>query len=96
MQATFLKAAELASGLGAIMLGAGLALISPDVLRAYAAPILVVGLAVHGAGMTVKYRLEGRTGPTLWWECALFWLCWIFLIGLTVWMSVILVGSRTN
>jgi hypothetical protein len=90
MQANLVKAAELASGLGAIVLGAGLALIAPDVLRAYAAPMVAAGLVAHGAGMTLKYRLEGRQGAPLWWERVLFWLCWACLIGLTIWMAVML------
>jgi hypothetical protein len=50
-----LKAAELASGLGAIVLGAGLALVLPDWLRNYAPPLLVVGVVVHGLGMSLSW-----------------------------------------
>ena len=81
------KGAELASGLGAIVLGAGLALVLPDWLRAYAMPLLVGGVLVHGAGMTLKYRLESRDGPLVWWERALFWLCWACLAGLGIWIG---------
>ena len=83
-----LKAAELASGLGAIVLGAGLALELPDWLRAWATPLLVGGVVVHGLGMTLKYRLEKRQGPLSWWDRALFWLCWACLAGLGLWMAV--------
>lgn len=65
------KSAELASGLGAIVFGAGLALVLPDWLRAYALPLLVGGVLVQGAGMTLKCRLENHEGPPLWWERAL-------------------------
>jgi hypothetical protein len=81
------KAAELASGLGAIVLGAGLALALPDWIRVYAIPLLVGGVVTHGLGMTLKYRLESRAGPPLWWETALFWLCWASLIGLAAWLA---------
>ena len=67
-RSTAAKGAELASGLGAIVLGAGLALVLPGWLRAYALPLLVVGVLVHGAGMSLKYRLESRGGPPVWWE----------------------------
>ena len=82
------KAAELASGLGAIVLGAGLALVRPDGLRAYALPLLAGGVLVHGVGMTLKYRFETRGGPPLWWERALFWLCWACLAALGLWIAV--------
>ena len=81
------KAAELVSGLGAIVLGAGLALVLPDWLRNYALPLLVTGVVVHGLGMSLKYRLERRDGPPLWWERTLFWLCWACLAGLVVWIA---------
>ena len=75
------KAAELTSGVGAIVLGAGLALILPPWLREYGVPLLVVGLVVHGLGMSLNYRLESRDGPPLWWEQALFRACWACLVG---------------
>lgn len=88
-----LKAAELASGLGAIVLGAGLALLAPQLLERHALVLLAVGLGVHGVGMTLKYRLEHRAGQPLWWERLLFWLCWISLTGLAVWMGAKLLAG---
>lgn len=85
-QSAAAKRAELASGLGAIVLGAGLALVLPEWLRRYALPLMVGGALVHGVGMTLKYRLESRDGPPLWWERALFWGCWACLAGLGVWI----------
>jgi hypothetical protein len=69
------------------VLGAGLALVLPPWLRSYAAPLLAAGVVVHGIGMTLKYRLESRQEPPLLWERALFWLCWVCLVGLAVWIA---------
>lgn len=82
------KGVELASGLGAIVLGAGLALVLPEWLRRYGVALLIGGALVHGIGMTLKYRLEQRDGPSLWWERALFWLCWACLAALGLWIAV--------
>jgi hypothetical protein len=88
------KGAELASGLGAIVLGAGLALVLPESLRRYATLLLIAGVIVHGLGMTLKYRLEARDGPPLWWERALFWLCWACLAGLGIWITAAALATR--
>ncbi len=87
-RSTATKGAELASGVGAIVLGAGLALVLPEWLRGHALPLLVAGVLVHGGGMTLKYRLERRDGPPLRWERALFWLCWACLAALGLWIAL--------
>lgn len=87
------KGAELASGLGAMVLGAGLALVLPQGLRTYAVPLLLGGALIHGLGMTLKYRLEAREGPPLWWERLLFGVCWASLAGLGIWIAMGLLAS---
>jgi hypothetical protein len=88
MDRTKLKAAELASGLGAIVLGAGLALVRPDLLEGLAVPLLAIGVLVHGAGMTLKLRFERQEATVPRWELALFWLCWVSLVALGIWLAV--------
>jgi hypothetical protein len=82
------KAADLASGLGAIVLGAGLGMLAPGVLGGLAIPLLVIGILVHGAGMTLKHRLDGQGRQPLWWETALFWICWICLAAIAAWLLI--------
>lgn len=82
------KAAELASGLGAIVLGAGLALLAPDALRGLALPLLAAGVVVHGAGMSLKHRLERQKRQPFRWETTLFWICWVCLGLIGVWLLI--------
>lgn len=88
------KGAELASGLGAISLGAGLALVLPEWLRRYGVALLIGGAVVHAVGMTLKFRLEQRNGPPMWWERVLFWLCWLCLAALGVWLAADFVAAK--
>jgi hypothetical protein len=88
------KGAELVCGLGAVVLGAGLALVLPQWLRSYALLLIAGGVITHGLGMTLKYRLEARDGAPLWWERALFWLCWGCLAGLGIWLAAAALSAR--
>ena len=47
-QATFARKAELLSGVGAVVLGGGIALMWPDVLFPFATQLLIVGIALQG------------------------------------------------
>lgn len=76
MKLTTSRKAELLSGLGAIVLGAGLALVAPLSLKDHAWWLLGIGVIVHGAGMTLKYRLESSSALIGNWDRFLFWLCW--------------------
>lgn len=82
-----LKGAELTSALGAVVIGAGLALLLPQWLRGHALLVLATGVLVHGVGMTLKHRHDSRSAPLLWWERALFWLCWVCLGLLVLWIA---------
>ena len=75
------KRAELLSGLGAIVLGAGLALLAPERLERFAWFFLIAGGMAHGAGMYMKHRFEAKTGaPIPNWETVLYWICWVLLL----------------
>jgi hypothetical protein len=71
-----------------------LALVLPEWLRTYAWPLLLGGSVVHGVGMTLKYRLESRQDAPLWWERALFWLCWAGLAALGLWLVAAAITAR--
>ena len=52
------KGAELLSGVGAVVLGAGLGLLFSNLLKPFTVPLLIVGLLTHAWGMFDKHRLE--------------------------------------
>ena len=84
-----LKRAETTSTFGAGILGAGIALLAADLLRSYAVPFVVIGLAMHAWGMFDKHRLESGTAiPRVWWAEALYWGCWAALVALGVYVGL--------
>ena len=84
-----IKGAELLSGIGAVVLGAGLGLLFSDLLMYYTTPLLVVGLLTHAWGMFDKHRLESPTsGGRLWWVELLYWVCWVALLILIMYMTL--------
>ncbi len=90
--ANSLKLAEVTSGIGAGVLGAGLALLLPAAVAAYALPILILGMLMHGWGMLDKHRLETtHDAPRPRWAEVLYWGCWLALVGLG---SVVVMGLR--
>lgn len=74
------KRAELLSSLGAMVLGAGLALQFGGSFAAHAEAIIGVGLLAHAIGMFRVHQAEraASQGRIAWVE-ALYWLCWILL-----------------
>jgi len=84
-----LKRAELLSGVGAGVLGAGLALLFARPLARYAVLFLLLGLLSHGWGMYTKHRLELAEGVQLpRWAAWLYWLCWVLLVALGLYIAL--------
>ena len=75
-----LKIAELTSGLGALVLGIGIGAFFSVKLVQYSVLIMFVGGFAHAWGMFDKNRIEKYLKKSnVWWESALYWLCWILL-----------------
>ena len=82
-----LKRAELLSSVGAGVLGGGLALLVGAKIAPYALLVVIVGLVMHGGGMYEKHRLERASSTrTIWWAEALYWACWLGLVGLAAYI----------
>jgi Mn2+/Fe2+ NRAMP family transporter len=82
-----LKRLDLLSGLGAGVLGAGIALSFAYRLESYAVPILLVGLIAHGWAMFAKGRLERQAQierPK--WTVVAEWACWLLLAALGIYL----------
>ncbi|MFL5386429.1 MAG: hypothetical protein ACJ8GN_28250 [Longimicrobiaceae bacterium] len=83
-----LKRAELASGLGALVLGTGIGGLAAPWLGRAAVVVLLLGLAVHAWGMYDKHRLErGSEAGAVRFAAPLYWSCWILLTVLFVWLA---------
>ena len=88
------KRADLTSGVGAGVLGGGIALLLAPYLRAYAIPLLLAGALLHGWGMFDRHRMDNQEGAaTLRWAEALYWLCWIALLGVALYIAADLLRS---
>lgn len=82
-----LKQAELASGVGAGLVGCGVGVLVAAYLQPFVVAILGVGAALHSWGMWGKHRLESATrSRVVWWEALLYWVCWRALLGLAVYI----------
>ena len=73
------KKADLASTIGAGVLGAGLGLLAAPLVGAYGVPLVLVGVVLHAWGMAERRRLESGTAR-LWWAELLYWGCWAALV----------------
>lgn len=78
---------ELLSGIGALVLGAGIALICERVLAPLAVPLLLLGIIVHGWAMWAKHRLDAAgSGEMPQWTMWAYRICWILIVGLGIYM----------
>ena len=82
--------AELLSGVGAGVLGAGLALLFHEYLVTLALPFLLIGGAVHALAMYEKHSLDAAEETVApGWIVWAYWTCWLLLVALAayVWWS---------
>lgn len=83
-----IKRLELLGGLGAGILGAGVALLFADFLQQFAIPALLLGMVSHGWAMFRKGRMEQHAGivqPR--WADVAEWVCWAMMAGLFVYIA---------
>lgn len=84
-----LRVAELTSGVGALVLGVGLGSYFADRIGGYSILAMIIGALSHGWGMYDKNRMEKEFNPvSVWWETALYWLCWFLLAFLGIYLVV--------
>jgi hypothetical protein len=81
--ASRLKLAELASSVGAGILGAGIGVLLAGFLAGLGLAILVLGLVLHAWGMRDRHALESGA-MRVPWSAALYGICWIALAMLAI------------
>ena len=79
------KHADLASSMGAGVLGVAIGAFLAAALRPIGWPLLVVGVVLHAWGMFARHRLDvEHEAPVPKWALALYWACWVALPGLAL------------
>ena len=74
------RAAELMSGIGALVLGIGLGVVLGERLAGLGVWALVVGAVVHAWGMYDKHRIEQSSqSADPCWSSLLYWGRWLVL-----------------
>ena len=75
------KRADLASVIGAAILGGGLGALATRYvgLSSSAVGLVVVGIVMHAWGMLERRRLDAPA-PRIWWVEALYWACWLAIL----------------
>jgi hypothetical protein len=79
------KRADLASVVGAALLGGGLGAIFArylDLSRS-AVALVAVGIVMHAWGMLERHRLD-TAAPRVWWAEVLYWACWLAILAIIV------------
>lgn len=79
------KLEELASTVGAGILGLGLGALLSNYFQRYAFGIILIGLIMHGWGM---YMTHHQNKKAISWMNILYWFCWIIIIGLAIYVLV--------
>ena len=78
-----LRQAELASAIGAGIIGFGLGIYFASYFASYALWTIIIGVALHGVAMYKKAEMR----PTmLRWAKWLYWLCWVIIVGLVIYV----------
>lgn len=83
-----IKRLDLLGGVGAGVLGAGIALMFASSLQPFAVPALLIGILAPGWAMYAKRQLEYQAKvqqPK--WAVAAEWTCWFMLTGLIVYVG---------
>jgi hypothetical protein len=84
-----IKRAELASGIGALVLGLGLGAIGARLVAPGALGVLAAGGVLHAWGMHDKHRLErGTETGSVRYAAALYRTCWAMLLAVLVYLGL--------
>ena len=87
-RAARLKLAELASTIGALLIGFGAGGWLAPAFQGWAIHIGALGIVLHSIGMYDKHRVErAATERRIVWVESLYWLCWLALAVGALWLA---------